>query len=122
MSKHGVVHIEISAEDPQAASQFYAELFGWNMVIDERFDYHQFEPAEGPAGAFNPVSENNPAGTVIIYFDTDDVDASLAKAEALGAKVMVPRMEIPDVGWIGIFSDPSGNPIGLFQSARKATG
>jgi predicted enzyme related to lactoylglutathione lyase len=116
MSKHGVVHIEISAENPQAASQFYAELFGWKMTIDERFDYHQFEPHDGPAGAFSPVSESNPAGTVILYVGTDDVDASLSKAESLGAMVVTPKMEIPEVGWMGIFTDPTGNPIGLFQS------
>ena len=50
MSAHPIVHIEISAKDPAAASKFYAELFGWKMSVDPQQDYHIYE-AEGDRAA-----------------------------------------------------------------------
>jgi predicted enzyme related to lactoylglutathione lyase len=35
-------------------------------------------------------------------------------AEALGGKILTPRSEIPGMGWYGLFSDPTGNLVGLF--------
>lgn len=120
MSKHPIVHVEISALDREAAGQFYADLFGWHVQQMPEMNYAMFsaeEGDEGPGGGFSPVSDDNPAGTVMFYIGTDDVDASLAKAEKLGGKALVPRTEIPGMGWFGVFSDPSGNKIGVFQSA-----
>ena len=54
------------------------------------------------------------AGDVLVYVATDDVQASLAKAESLGGKTLVPKTEIPKIGWFGIFADPTGNKVGLF--------
>ena len=116
MSKHPVVHIEFSAKDLEAASKFYAELFGWKIEQMPEMDYAMFEPGEGVGGGLNPVSENNPAGTVVVYIGTDDIEASLAKAEQLGGKAIVPKTEIPGMGWFGMFLDPSGNQIGLFTA------
>jgi len=54
-----------------------------------------------------------------VYVDTADIDASLAKVEQLGGKVMLPRSEIPGMGWFALFSDPSGNQIGLFEDLEN---
>jgi len=62
------------------------------------------------------VTDSNPAGTVIAYVGTDDVDATLAKLTKLGGKTLAPKAEIPGVGWFAIFADPSGNKVGLLQS------
>jgi predicted enzyme related to lactoylglutathione lyase len=45
---------------------------------------------------------------------TDDIDSSLAKAESHGGKNVTPKTEIPNTGWFGFFSDPTGNLIGLY--------
>jgi uncharacterized protein len=52
-------------------------------------------------------------GEVLIYVVTDDIEATLAKAEALGAKTLTPRTEIPQ-GWFAVFADPAGIRIALF--------
>ncbi|MFI5272850.1 MAG: VOC family protein [Ktedonobacterales bacterium] len=53
-------------------------------------------------------------GEVLIYIFTDDIDATLAKAEALGAKTLTPKTEIPH-GWFAAFADPAGNRIALYS-------
>ena len=70
----------------------------------------------GIGGGFNPVDENTPAGSVVAYVGTDDIPGSLKKAESLGAKTLMPKTEIPGVGWFGIFMDPTGNRVGLYTS------
>ena len=61
------------------------------------------------------VSETYAAGTVSVYVHTDDINATLAKAEALGGKIIVPRSEIPGVAWFAFFADPTGNQVGLLE-------
>jgi predicted enzyme related to lactoylglutathione lyase len=124
VSKHAIVHVEIPAKDPKAGGKFYADLFGWNLQHDEQFDYTMFQGADGPGGGFTKVGENGAAGSptqpgdVIVYVSTDDIDATLAKAESLGGKTVTPKMEIPGVGWLAIFADPTGNRIGLYTSMQ----
>ena len=117
MANHPIVHVEIPANDPKAASKFYADLFGWNIQVDDTFNYHMFQAEGGPGGGFVDTSGEMgyKPGEVLIYVGTDDVAASLAKAESLGATVVMPQTEIPNTGWFGIFTDPTGNRIGLFK-------
>ena len=118
MSQYPITHIEISALDREAASKFYADIFGWQLKHIPEMNYTTFTtgPGHETGGGFNPVSEENPAGTVLVYIETPDVDASLAAIEAHGGKVLVPRTEIPGMGWFGVFNDPTGNTLALFQS------
>lgn len=119
MAKHAVVHLELSAKEPKAAGEFYKKLFGWKIEVDDKLQYVQFMPEEGGiGGGFNPVDENNPAGSVLVYVGTEDIAASLKKAESLGGKTLMPMTEIPGVGWFGIFMDPTGNRVGLYTSAN----
>lgn len=121
MSKHPIVHVEISANDREAAGQFYTDLFGWDVQQRPEMNYATFDTKNGPGGGFFPVSNENPAGTVLVYVGTDDIEATLAKAESLGGKTVVPKTEIPNIGWFAFFKDPTGNQIGLYTEMSQAT-
>lgn len=116
MSVQPIVHIEISTGDREASGKFYADLFGWKVEQIPDMHYATFETGEGVGGGFNPVSDTNPAGTIVVYVGCDDLDAKLAEAVKLGGKSLVPPSEIPGMGWFAIFSDPFGNKIGLFKT------
>ena len=118
MSKHPIVHIEFAAPDQKAAGKFYADLFGWETQYLPEFKYVTFETGpEEVGGGINPVSESYPAGTVVFYVGTDDIEASLKKAESLGAVTLMEKMEVPGMGWMAMFRDPAGNMIGLWKEA-----
>jgi uncharacterized protein len=117
MSKHPVVHIEISANNLVEASHFYSELFGWKTEQIPAMNYATFAAEGGPGGGFNPVSKDAPAGTVLVYFDSDDIETDLSKAVKLGGKVVAHKTEIPGMGWFGIFTDPTGNQLALYTSS-----
>jgi len=116
MSKHPIVHIEISAKDLVKASNFYSELFGWKTENVPEMNYATFEAEGGPGGGFSPIMDTNPPGTVTVYVQTDNIDADLEKINRLGGETIVRKTEIPGMGWFAIFSDPTGNKLGLYTA------
>jgi len=115
MSEGQIVHIEFAANDPDAAAKFYAELFGWKTEPYPGAEYTTFEPTDAPGGGFAKVDGKlYQAGTVLAYIFTSDIEGMLEKIEAAGGKTLQPRMEIPGMGWFALFSDPTGNTVGLF--------
>jgi predicted enzyme related to lactoylglutathione lyase len=121
MSKHPIVHIEFSADDREAAGQFFNSVFGWQIEQMPEMDYATFTTEGGPGGGLNPVKDTYPAGTVTVYIGADDIEATLAKIEAHGGKTVVPKSEIPGVGWFAFFTDPTGNQIALYKSLEGDT-
>jgi uncharacterized protein len=119
MAKHAIVHIEFSAADPKAAGKFYGELFGWKIEHDEKMDYVQFIPEDGPGGGLQAVGEAMQAGEVLVHVSTDDIEASLAKVGSLGGQTVVPKTEIPGIGWFAVFTDPTGNKLGLYTPMSR---
>src|SRR5580765_2369280 len=71
-----IVHFEINAKDANRAKRFYTSLFGWKFKDSEipGIEYYVIDGAN-PGGAINPMQQD--AGPVV-YFDTDDIDASIA--------------------------------------------
>jgi predicted enzyme related to lactoylglutathione lyase len=117
VSSHPIVHVELSANDREAAGKFYQDLFGWQVQHIPEMHYSTFVTGEGPAGGFSQVADGMAtAGQTTVYVGTDDIDASLAKAEQLGGKILMPKMEIPNTGWMGLFQDPTGNIVGLYTA------
>ena len=116
ISKRNVVHVEIPAADVPAASKFYQELFGWKMEHAAEFDYTMWADGSGYGGGFNKVDDHNPVGQVLVYIDSEDIEADLKKVEQLGGTVVTPKTEIPGTGLFGQFRDPTGNVLALYTS------
>jgi hypothetical protein len=121
MSKRNIVHVEIPAVNVEAAGRFYQELFGWKLQHMPEMNYTMWEDATGSGGGFPQVSDESPAGRVLVYIASDDIEADLKKAEKLGGKVIHPKAEIPGTGWFGMFQDPTGNVLGLYTSMNPAS-
>ena len=52
--------------------------------------------------------------------NVDSVDASLQRATDLGGSVVEPKSEVPGQGWYGIFRDPEGNELAVWESLRRS--
>ncbi len=116
MSKHPIVHVELSSTNRERDAKFYHDLFGWEIQQIPDMNYATFATGKDEVGGgFNPVDANSPAGTVMVYINTDDINDSLRKVEALGGKVVMPCQDIPGVGTFAIFSDLTGNKVALLQ-------
>jgi predicted enzyme related to lactoylglutathione lyase len=122
-----IVHVEIPARDLEAASQFYAQVFDWKLDMSMP-DYPQFQAEGGPSGGFVAVRDEASEhglkyrpGEVLIYLSTDDIDAALARVEEYGGRTLLPRTEIPTIGYWAMFEDPTGNRIGLYSTRERHT-
>jgi uncharacterized protein len=117
MSKRPIVHIEIPAANRESLGQFYSEMFGWNIShMSEPVPYSMFEGGN-IGGGFPDVGEMYQPGDVIVYIGSDDIEADLAKIEELGGKAVTPKMEVPGMGWLAMFTDPTGNRLALWKPA-----
>ncbi len=117
MTKRSVVHIEIPSADFKKSGEFYSKLFGWKITPMPEMDYALWEPQEGPGGGFSPLGAEVEVSHVLIHVDSDDIDADLKKAKALGGSIVREKTEIPNIGWWGVFKDPTGNLIAVFTAS-----
>jgi predicted enzyme related to lactoylglutathione lyase len=54
------------------------------------------------------------------YVNVESLDASVEKAQKLGAKVTKGRSPVPGMGWFSMLIDPQGNHFALWQSDSNA--
>lgn len=131
-----VVHFEIMADDLDRAQKFYTDVFGWNFkdMGKEYGDYRLIITGPGPddmakgvkmedmginGGLMKrnaPLPENGKspnAFTCII--GVEDIDSTIAKADAAGAVPQTDKTEVPGVGKLRYYKDTEGNIFGIMQ-------
>jgi uncharacterized protein len=117
-----MVHFEVPSADAGRARSFWSGVFGWEFGDSAMPDmeYYMVQTGEGQGGAVYPKAELAGSG-VVVYFDTDDIDASIAKVREHGGTADE-KMAIPHVGWFTGCKDTEGNAFSLFQSDESVTG
>ena len=122
MPKHGeFCWTEIASTNLEACKSFYKNVFGWEMQqspnTDEAFEYSEFNLASAyPMGGMYQISaeifgENLPPPHFLSYISVDNVDVTTSQAFDLGAKIIKPTMDVPNVGKMSIVQDPTGAMI-----------
>jgi uncharacterized protein len=109
---HAVVHFEIGCRDTAKTQEFYKKLFDWKMEAMGPAVMIAAE-AGGIGGHINSLG-HEPHHYTIFYVAVDNVAAYLEKAAALGAKTLVPPVDIP-TGTFAWMQDPEGNTVGLWK-------
>jgi predicted enzyme related to lactoylglutathione lyase len=118
-----IIWHELHTSDPKRAIAFYSELFGWKsreMDMGPGGVYTLF--SAGPkdvAGGMKLDARSGAPSHWLPYFETPAVDADSTKAEKLGAKVVVPPLDIPNIGRFAVLTDPQGAALALMTSANQ---
>ena len=109
---------ELHTRDYARVLDFYRTVFGWETTSagdTDEFRYTQMiVDGVGYAGVMDAgafLSEGTPS-TWQIYIGTEDVDATLEQATALGGRVVEPAMDSP-FGRLAKIADPTGATIKL---------
>jgi predicted enzyme related to lactoylglutathione lyase len=126
MSEQGgrVVWHDLMTTDIDKASEFYSQLFGWqlNDVDMGGGTYKMIQSGETNIGGLVSLDEAHGAPSHwVAYVTVDDVDAAVQRANAQGGETLVPTTPIPEVGKFAIIKDPSGACISPFQGDQPDT-
>jgi predicted enzyme related to lactoylglutathione lyase len=128
MVDHTIVHFELPADNPEKLSKFYSKLFGWMIIrMPGPVEYWgiQTVPTDedrmllrnGVNGGM--MKRQNSEHKPVNYIAVESVDEYSKKIEELGGKVVVPKMEVPGVGWWAMALDPDGNQFAIMEEMKK---
>ena len=113
---------DLITPDPERAKQFYAGLFGWQVLTGEKdtSGYLHIKNGEKFIGGIPPARFNNPNSPPhwLSYFYVADVDEAAKKAQGLGGRIYGPPMNIEGAGRMAILGDPQGAAFALFKESR----
>lgn len=120
------VHVELNTDDVTTAKRFYKGLFDWKLTdvqMGPGMVYTMLDVGEGTGGGMQQKPMPNAPTMWLSYVLVDDVAETLIKARQLGAMVVVESMPIMGQGTLGVFIDPTGAALGLWQpeKMKKAT-
>ena len=106
---------ELITTDVDAAKAFYTKLFGWDtedMSMPE-MAYTVVKAGNKEIGGIMPIPKEAQGMPPMwgAYVTVDDVDLTAQTAEQLGAILLVPPRDIPNVGRFCVIQDPQGAVI-----------
>jgi predicted enzyme related to lactoylglutathione lyase len=113
---------ELLTNDVEKAGSFYTKLFGWGTTVQDMggMMYTVFQKGKMQAAGMMPISQET-TGDVppnwLVYFAVADCDKAAAAAKRLGADIVAPPQDIPDVGRFAVAIDPQGAAVGLLYLA-----
>jgi predicted enzyme related to lactoylglutathione lyase len=110
---------ELSTPDPEAAARFYASVFGWGsetMDMGGGMKYTLLKrQGARDAGGIMKMMPGTPHPFWMAYVSVEKADATTEKAKRLGATVIVPPTDIPNVGRFACYMDPQHAAIAVLQ-------
>ncbi|MDP3848991.1 MAG: VOC family protein [Luteolibacter sp.] len=119
MKTNAINWFEIFTNDLIKATDFYGTILNTSLAPASmegcRMALFSSDPDKGVGGALTQMDGYKPGpGGTLVYLNVEgDLDGVLSRISSAGGKVLKDRIDIAPHGFIGIFSDPEGNVIGL---------
>jgi uncharacterized protein len=111
---------DLSTPDPEAATRFYSELFGWKLEKSEgdSSGYLHIKNRDQFIGGIPPTQHRNPNTPPhwLAYFEIANCDSTTATAKQSGARSYLDPMTMENVGRWSVLADPQGAVFAAFQS------
>ena len=121
MTSHPVFYFEIPVTDMDRAVGFYEALLDVRLERQtvDGYDMALFPFAEGRPGATGALAKGDvyrPSKEgAIVYFQVENIRATVAKAQAMGRPVLYPVKDIGAAGLVAEVEDSEGNRLALSQ-------
>jgi uncharacterized protein len=111
---------ELSTRDLPAAKAFYTKVFPWTAHVNAMPDgseYVEWQIDGKSIGGGMAMNAQIPAQVPphwLVYFAVANTDNTVKRAQELGAKLMMPAMDIPQ-GRFAVVTDPQGATFAVIQ-------
>ncbi len=114
---------DLSSSDVDASTTFLTSLFGWEANVmptgTPGIDYTMFFIGDKTVAAVGPKFPGDSSPSYwSSYITVDDIEAMTAKAEELGASVLIKPMEVLNSGKMSGITDPTGANVMLWQPKK----
>jgi len=107
-------YVELPARDLAATKEFFAAAFGWSFT-DYGADYAAFAGAGLDGGFYRAeLRAQAAAGSALVVLYSGGLEATLAKIENCGGKIVKPIFAFPG-GRRFHFTEPSGNELAVWS-------
>ncbi|MEO1242890.1 MAG: VOC family protein [Pseudomonadota bacterium] len=114
-----IVWHDLMTGDVSAAKKFYADLFGWDYVIEHATDFvwtqgeadYPLIMAKGEAHGGFVDAGNSEQPRWLAFVTVDNVDDATKRAKGLKANIIREPFDIPGVGRCSVLEDPQGAQI-----------
>jgi predicted enzyme related to lactoylglutathione lyase len=122
MEKRLISWVTIPAADFERAVKFYGTVLSIEFATYDCGDGVRmacFPTGEGEI-CCSPDMKPSKEGTMVSLAVPDSIEASIARAEALGGVVVIPRtkIEAEGLGYFAVLADTEGNLVGLYEGLR----
>ncbi|MHB8657395.1 MAG: VOC family protein [Solirubrobacteraceae bacterium] len=106
---------ELASPDLDVSASFYSDLFGWQIqsLPGAPMPYMTIMSSGHGNGGIRPAMPPGTAPHWLVYFGCDELDATAAEAEMLGAKLLGEKVSIGP-GEIVTVQDPQGAMFALY--------
>ena len=111
-------------EDIGGASQFYSELFGWDIVQSPTGGLMALRNGQ-PFAGMNRIEDRIPGTSESLWLaaiSVTDPAQSVATAKKLGATIRQDVTDLPGWGTYSVIQDPQGAPLLLVKPERSLGG
>ena len=118
-----IVHFEIPANDAERLSRFYTDVFGWKFEKAPVPGLEYWLITTGPQGKSvggGMYRRAGPEDRPRNFVNVEEIDSAIRTFLSAGGTQVVPKMEVPGMGWSFIGADPEGNVIALWQANMSA--
>jgi uncharacterized protein len=114
-------HVEYASSDPAATRKFLEKTLGFHFqVMEEMGGYGlRTDKTEHGAGTGVRLVEKGESPGTIAYITVKNLDESLIEVQKEGAKVVVPKVEVPGLGWHAVVHAPGNFLLGLYQMGPR---
>jgi uncharacterized protein len=111
---------QLNTTSPADALEFYEKVLGWtNKPFSGGGDMKVLEAGPTSVGSVMAAPPGVPAHW-LTYVIVDTLLSAYDRARQQGGKVMVERIDVPNVGAIGVIQDNVGAVIGLLEAPAAA--
>ena len=118
-----VIHFEINVDNPERATKFYSDTFGWKFQKwGGPTEYWLVSTGEDSQPGINGglMKRPHPGASTVNTIGVASVDDAIATVAKHGGKVVMPKTAIPTIGWFAYCTDTEGNTFGVMQSDPSA--
>jgi hypothetical protein len=112
--------VDIGTPDTPGTAAYYGDILGWQHegMGPDAGGYGQFSLRGKKVAGVGPQQNMDMPPYWTVYVASDDAAATVAKAEAAGATVLMPADAVFEEGSMAVLLDPLGTPISVWQAGN----